>query len=200
MHRFRAAVFLGDAALITMWCLATGRPDSEYWALYLIAIMAVAMRFDVLETLFSTLGLAALYGLVVSVAGGLSRTALLSRPALMLITGCAVGVLAKQRRTNQDQREVLVQIAKDRALAELNGIAEVPATATARSAWSRTSWTTPGNTRRPTGTSSSRSRRTSGSSRSAFGTKGPGIPKEQREEVFQRFRRWPTSRTGRARA
>ncbi|MGH2658794.1 MAG: ATP-binding protein [Actinomycetota bacterium] len=119
-NRFRAAVFLADAVLITMWCLATGGPASEYWALYLIAIIAVAMRFDVLETLFSALGLAVLYVLVMSVSGGLSRTALLSRPALMLITGWAVGALAKQRRTNQDQREVLVQIAEDRsrALAE----------------------------------------------------------------------------------
>jgi len=119
-NRFRAAIFLADTVLITLWCLATGGPDSEYWALYLIAIIAVAMRFDVLETLFSALGLAILYVLVMSVAGGLSRTALMSRPALMLITGFAVGALAKQRRTNQDQRELLVQIAEERsrALAE----------------------------------------------------------------------------------
>lgn len=119
-NRFRAAIFLADAVLITMWCLATGGPDSEYWALYLIAIIAVAMRFDVLETLFSALGLALLYVLVMSIDDGLSPAALLSRPALMLITGFAVGALAKQRRTNQDQRELLVGIAEERsrALAE----------------------------------------------------------------------------------
>ncbi len=119
-NRFRAAIFLADAVLITMWCLATGGPDSEYWALYLIAIIAVAMRFDVPETLFSALGLALLYVLVMSIDDGLSRAALLSRPALMLITGFAVGALARQRRTNQDQRELLVGMAEERsrALAE----------------------------------------------------------------------------------
>ena len=119
-NRFRAATLLVDATLITLWCVATGGTDSEYWTLYLIALIAVAMRFSLMETLFSALGLAVLYVIVLSINGGVSRAVLMSRLPLLAIAGFALGVMAQQRRTHQVQRELLAEIAEDRsrALAE----------------------------------------------------------------------------------
>jgi signal transduction histidine kinase len=119
-NRFQAATLLGDATLITLWCVATGGTNSEYWTLYLIALTAVAMRFSLMETVFSALGLAVLYVIVLSINGGASTAALMSRLLLLLIAGFTLGVMAQQRRTHQVQRELLTQIAEDRsqALAE----------------------------------------------------------------------------------
>jgi signal transduction histidine kinase len=119
-NRFRAATLLVDATLITLWLVATGGTNSEYWTLYLIALVAVAMRYSLVETFFSALGLAVLYVIVLSINGGASPAAVLSRLPVLLIAGFALGVLAQQRRTHQVQRELLAQIAEDRsqALAE----------------------------------------------------------------------------------
>ena len=119
-NRFQAATLLVDATLITLWCVATGGTNSEYWTLYLIALTAVAMRFSLMETFFSALGLAVLYVIVLSINGGASTAASMSRLLLLLIAGFTLGVMAQQRRTHQVQRELLAQIAEDRsqALAE----------------------------------------------------------------------------------
>jgi signal transduction histidine kinase len=119
-NRFQAATLLVDATLITLWCVATGGTNSEYWTLYLIALTAVAMRFSLMETFFSALGLAVLYVIVLSINGSASTAASMSRLLLLLIAGFTLGVMAQQRRTHQVQRELLAQIAEDRsqALAE----------------------------------------------------------------------------------
>jgi len=119
-NRFQAATLLVDATLITLWCVATGGTNSEYWTLYLIALTAVAMRFSLMETFFSALGLAVLYVIVLSINGGASTAASMSRLLLLLIAGFTLGVMAQQRRTHQVQRELLAQVAEDRsqALAE----------------------------------------------------------------------------------
>lgn len=114
---YRAATLIVDAALITFWCEATGGPRSEFWTLYLLVLIAVAMRFDLMETLASAVGVALLYVVVMSVHGGLTRRELLVRPALMLIIGFGVGVLAWQRRVHQDQREAAELVAEERGLA-----------------------------------------------------------------------------------
>jgi signal transduction histidine kinase len=115
--RYRAATLIVDAALITLWCEGTGGPRSEFWTLYLLVLIAVAMRFDLMETLASAVGVALLYVVVMSVDGGLTRRELLVRPALMLIIGFGVGVLAWQRRVHQDQREAAEIVAEERGLA-----------------------------------------------------------------------------------
>src|SRR5581483_8177637 len=48
---------------------------------------------------------------------GLPRTSLLARPPLMLITGFAVGVLARERRLDERQREALARIAEESSAA-----------------------------------------------------------------------------------
>jgi len=119
-NRFRAATILVDAALITLWCLATGGANSEYWTLYLIAIVAVAMRFGLPETMSAALGLAMLYVIAMSVRGGITTGMLFPRVPVILLSGFALGVSARQRRTHQEQRELLAGLAEERsrALAE----------------------------------------------------------------------------------
>jgi len=119
--RFRAATLLADAALITLWCQATGGPESEFWTLYLIAVIAMAMRVDLIETLGAALGLSLLYVAAMSIDGGLPTSSLLLRPPLMLITGFAVGILAHQRRIHQEQREALSLLAEERRRALVEG-------------------------------------------------------------------------------
>ena len=116
-NRFRAATLLVDATLITLWCVATGGTDSEYWTLYLIALIAVAMRFSMVETFFSALGLAVVYVIVLSINGGVTRAVLMSRLPLLLTAGFALGAMAQHRRTHQVERELLAQIAEDRSSA-----------------------------------------------------------------------------------
>lgn len=115
LNRFRAATLLVDVALITLWCLATGGARSEYWELYLVAIIAVAMRFSLIETVAATAGLALLYVVVMSIEGGVSEAVLLSRLPLLVLFGFALGVLARQRRIHQEQRELLATIAEERS-------------------------------------------------------------------------------------
>ncbi|HEX9121878.1 MAG TPA: ATP-binding protein [Actinomycetota bacterium] len=103
--------------LITLWTHATGGPSSEFWTLYLIAVISVALRFDLLETLGAALGLALVYVVLMSLDGGLPSASALSRPALMLITGFAVGVLAQQRRLHQERQEALTRLIEERTQA-----------------------------------------------------------------------------------
>jgi signal transduction histidine kinase len=119
-RRFRTASLLADVALISLWTRATGGPISEFWTLYLIAVIAVALRFDLLETMGAALGIALVYVMSMSVVGGLPATSLIARPSLMVITGFAVGMLAQQRRVHDDQRRELERIVEERsrALAE----------------------------------------------------------------------------------
>jgi NtrC-family two-component system sensor histidine kinase KinB len=78
------------------------------------------MRFSMVETFFSALGLAVVYVIVLSINGGVTRAVLMSRLPLLLTAGFALGAMAQQRRTHQVERELLAQIAEDRsrALAE----------------------------------------------------------------------------------
>ncbi len=115
LNRFRAATLLVDVALITLWCLATGGATSEYWELFLVAVIAVAMRFSLIETVAATAGLALLYVGVMSIEGGVSEAALLSRLPLLVLFGFALGVLARQRRIHQEQRELVATIAEERS-------------------------------------------------------------------------------------
>lgn len=75
--------------------------------LYLIAVIAVALRFDLLETLGAALGIALVYVVSMSAVGGLAASSLIARPSLMVITGFAVGVLAEQRRLHAERQRAL---------------------------------------------------------------------------------------------
>jgi signal transduction histidine kinase len=116
-RRFRTASLLADVALISLWTRATGGPTSEFWTLYLIAVIAVALRFDLLETMGAALGIALVYVMSMAVVGGLPTASLIARPSLMVITGFAVGMLAQQRRAHDDERRALERIVEERSRA-----------------------------------------------------------------------------------
>lgn len=115
LRRFQIGTLLVDTALVTLWVLATDGPESEFWVLYLIVIMSVAMRFDLSESLAAAVGSSVLYLTVMWTQGGLSLWALVARPSLMLIGGFACGLMARQGRIHQREQEQLARIAEVRS-------------------------------------------------------------------------------------
>lgn len=116
--RFGAGSLVADVALITLWCHATGGASSEFWALYPIAVISVALKYDLVEVVATAVGIAVLYVAVMMVDGGLPITGILLRPSVIVLTGLAVGLLARQRRTGVEEREALKRMA-DRSSAAL---------------------------------------------------------------------------------
>ena len=104
-----------DVALVTVWIQATGGAKSEYWALYLIVIISVAMRFDLLRALLASVTIALLYLGVVAVDGGLRTPYLLHRTSLMVIIGFAVGILAEQQLLHRRRGQQLGELADERS-------------------------------------------------------------------------------------
>jgi signal transduction histidine kinase len=113
--RARVVTLTLDTLLITMWVQATGGPRSEFWTLYLIVVVAAALRFRLMETLGIALGLTVLHlSVVYADEGGLARTQLIYRPTLMIATGFAVGILAYQRAIHRRERRALELIVESR--------------------------------------------------------------------------------------
>ncbi len=103
-----------DVALITAWMQVTGGGRSEFWTLYLIVILAVALRFGIIETVGVAVGLAILHTTMLTQSDGL-WTSHLYRPALLLVAGFAVGVLSLQRSDQLRKRFEMEAIAESRA-------------------------------------------------------------------------------------
>ena len=110
----RVVMLAVDVALITLWVQATGGGRSEFWTLYLIVIVAVALRFGILETVGVAIGLAIL-NMTILVQGGGLWTSRLYRPTLLLVAGFAVGVLSLQRTDQRRKRFEMEAIAESRA-------------------------------------------------------------------------------------
>jgi signal transduction histidine kinase len=112
--RARYVTVIVDILLITLWVQATGGPQSEFWTLYLIVVVSAALRFRLVETLAVALGLTILH-LSLSVGqGGLERYQMIYRPALLIATGFAVGVLAHQRAIHRRERYALEALVETR--------------------------------------------------------------------------------------
>ena len=107
----RGATLALDVALVTAWVMATGAGDSDFWTLYLIVIVAVALRFGIVETVGVALGLAVV-NVVVLAQGDQMWTVRLYRPTLLLIAGFGVGVLSLQRADQRQKRAQLEAIAE----------------------------------------------------------------------------------------
>lgn len=110
----RAITLVLDVALVTAWVLATGGGDSEFWTLFLIVIVAVALRFGIVETVGVALGLAVLNVVLLAQGGGM-WTLRLYRPTLLLVAGFAVGVLSLQRVDQRQKRDRMEAIAESTA-------------------------------------------------------------------------------------
>jgi signal transduction histidine kinase len=103
-----------DVALITAWIDATGGGRSEFWTLFLIVIVAVALRFGIIETVAVAVGLAVLL-MMLLVENGVLWTSRLYRPTLLLVAGFAIGVLSLQRADQRQKRFEMEAIAESRA-------------------------------------------------------------------------------------
>jgi signal transduction histidine kinase len=112
--RVQAATLLIDISLITLWVQATGGEHSQFWTLYLIVIVSAALRFGLLETIGVAVGLALLHASVLMGGLGVDRAELVYRPALLIVTGFAVGVLSYQRTVQRRERQELEALAEIR--------------------------------------------------------------------------------------
>jgi signal transduction histidine kinase len=110
------ATLLIDVALVTMWISATGGPRSDFWALYLIVVVSVGLRFGRLETIGAAIGLALLY-VAVLMGGDLGDGALLYRPTLLVLAGVAVGVLTQHLTVQRRERLAATVVAESAARA-----------------------------------------------------------------------------------
>lgn len=103
-----------DVALVTAWVMATGAGNSDFWTMYLIVIVAVALRFGIVETVGVALGLAVV-NLVILAQGDGMWTVRLYRPTLLLVAGFAVGVLSLQRVDQRQKRAEMEAIVESTA-------------------------------------------------------------------------------------
>jgi signal transduction histidine kinase len=102
-----------DIALITAWIQTTGGARSEFWTLYLIVIVAVALRFGMIETVAVAEGLAIVQTTMLF-RNDILLTSRLYRPTLLLVAGFAVGVLSFQRADQRQKRFEMEAIAESR--------------------------------------------------------------------------------------
>jgi len=110
----RITMLAFDVALVTAWLEVTGGGRSEFWTLYLIVILAVALRSGIVETVGVAVGLAMLL-VALLVENDILLTSRLYRPTLLLVAGFAVGVLSLQRSDLRQKRSEMEEIAESRA-------------------------------------------------------------------------------------
>ena len=104
-----------DAALVTAWVGMTGGAHSEYWGLYLVVVISVAMRFDLAKAVGASIVSAALYVGLALAEGTLSGELLMHRASLMVITGFAAGVLSQQRHVHRRRGAEFQAVAEERS-------------------------------------------------------------------------------------
>lgn len=105
---------LVDVTLVTAWVQVTGGVSSEYWGLYLVVLISVAMRYDLARAVGAAIGMALLYG-GIAIATGLPKDLVINRTALMVITGFAAGVLSQQRVIHRRRGQEFQAVAEERS-------------------------------------------------------------------------------------
>ncbi len=113
--RARTLSAIVDVALVTALLLLAVGIESDYWALYLIVLTSIGMRFDLRRTLLTSLCVALLYVGLALAQGELSVALILHRSVLMLITGFAVGVLSQQRLVHRRRGQDAEALAEERS-------------------------------------------------------------------------------------
>lgn len=104
-----------DAALVTAWVSMTGGAHSEYWGLYLVVVISVAMRFGLIEAVVASAGVSIVYGAVALAEGSLAMELVLHRISLFVITGFAAGVLSQQRHVHRRRGQEFQAVAEERS-------------------------------------------------------------------------------------
>jgi len=95
---FAAGAVALDTGLVTLWCQATGAARSEFWALYVLIVIAAAMRFGLGQVLGLALAQSAVYVAVMVASGGIRPAQLVFRVSMVVLAGLAVGALARRKR------------------------------------------------------------------------------------------------------
>ncbi len=103
-----------DVGLVSLWIQAAGGGTNEFWTLYLIVIVATALRFGILETIAVSIAVAVLHTAVLLSSEGLWATRLY-RPTLLVAAGFAVGILAYQRAEQRRRRFEVEALAESTA-------------------------------------------------------------------------------------
>ena len=111
----RVITLLIDILLVTTWIQATGGQHSEFWTLYLIVMLAAAMRFRLVETVIVAVGVTVMF-LAASVfaVDHLESGDLILRATVMVATAFALGVIARQRAEHRRERTDLRALADTR--------------------------------------------------------------------------------------
>jgi len=109
---FAAGTVALDTGIVTFWCHATGAARSEFWALYVLVVIAAAMRFGLGEVLGVALAQSAVYVAVMVANGGIGLAPLVFRVSVVLLAGLSVGALARLRRVAERGRQDLAREAK----------------------------------------------------------------------------------------
>ena len=102
--RLGIATIAVDVTLTSLWVMATGGPESDFWIIYLISVISVAMRYDLQQTItVAAIEAAILLGVLV-IDGAGWESAILVRPGYVLIAGVAAGLLARQEGHEREER------------------------------------------------------------------------------------------------
>jgi signal transduction histidine kinase len=111
----RVITLLIDILLVTTWIQATGGQHSEFWTLYLIVMLAAAMRFRLVETVIVAVGVTVMF-LAASVVAvdHLASGDLILRATVMVATAFALCVIARQRAEHRRERTDLRALADSR--------------------------------------------------------------------------------------
>jgi len=104
-----------DAILVTAWVGITGGAQSEYWGLYVVVVISVAMRFGLVEAVVASVGASLVYGAVALAEGSLALELVLHRISLLVITGFAAGVLSQQRHVHRRRGQEFQAVAEERS-------------------------------------------------------------------------------------
>lgn len=113
--RSQLLTVLVDVALVAAWMQVTGGARSEFWSLYLVVLISIAMRSDLAQAVGAAGGIALLYGALAIREGDVPGELLLHRVALMLITGFAAGVVSRQRSLHRRRGSALAKAVEERA-------------------------------------------------------------------------------------
>ncbi|HEX9775079.1 MAG TPA: HAMP domain-containing sensor histidine kinase [Actinomycetota bacterium] len=104
-----------DAGLISLWVYGTGGWQSEYWVIYFISVISVAMRWDLRPTILAATAEAGLLLGVYAVDRARFALGMVVRPSYIVICGIAAGLLARQERIHREESAVMTRIAFDHA-------------------------------------------------------------------------------------
>jgi signal transduction histidine kinase len=103
-----------DVVLITLWVLGTGGASSEFWVIYIVSVISVAMRYEMTQTVWVAVAEAAVYVTVFAI-DGLRGVPLATRPTYIIICGLAAGMLARMERTHRESRAIAEELSKQNA-------------------------------------------------------------------------------------